>query len=62
MGLEIQSSTSPLSLQNANLPVAVVDSEQHGELIPRDGQDNLAELREALQQAKEDLIHLLHDY
>ncbi|XP_006884037.1 PREDICTED: keratin, type II cytoskeletal 2 oral-like [Elephantulus edwardii] len=48
--------------QNASLQEAITDAERRGELTLKDAQNKLAELKEALQQAKENLAHLLRDY
>ncbi|XP_004374124.1 keratin, type II cytoskeletal 2 oral-like [Trichechus manatus latirostris] len=48
--------------QNANLQAAITDSEQWGDLTLKDAQTKLAELREVLQQLKENLAHLLYDH
>ncbi|XP_074076835.1 keratin, type II cytoskeletal 4-like [Macrotis lagotis] len=58
----LQAQIESVKKQNANLQTAVADAEQRGELALKDAQAKLAELREALQQAKEDLAHLLQEY
>uniref|UniRef100_A0A663N6S2 IF rod domain-containing protein n=1 Tax=Athene cunicularia TaxID=194338 RepID=A0A663N6S2_ATHCN len=49
-------------LQNASLQETVKDAEQRGSSAIKDGQQKLQELENALQQAKDDLTRLLHDY
>ncbi|XP_074123549.1 keratin, type II cytoskeletal 3-like [Sminthopsis crassicaudata] len=58
----LQAQIESVKKQNANLQTAIADAEQRGELALKDAQAKLAELREALQQAKEDLAHLLQEY
>ncbi|XP_012620293.2 keratin, type II cytoskeletal 3-like [Microcebus murinus] len=48
--------------QNGNLQMAITDAEKRGESALKDARAKLAELREALQQAKDDLARLLRDY
>ncbi|XP_012505729.1 PREDICTED: keratin, type II cytoskeletal 2 oral-like [Propithecus coquereli] len=48
--------------QNSNLQTAITDAEKRGETALKDARAKLAELREALQQAKDDLARLLRDY
>ncbi|XP_062971748.1 keratin, type II cytoskeletal 3-like [Cynocephalus volans] len=48
--------------QNNNLQTAITSAEQQGELALKDAQVKLAELREALKQAKDDLARLLREY
>lgn len=49
-------------LQNSSLQDSIRDAEHRGSLAFRDGQEKLQELENALQQAKEDLSQLVHDY
>ncbi|NXN08927.1 K2C79 protein, partial [Indicator maculatus] len=57
------SSTSCLCpLQNESLQGSVQDAEQRGSSAVRSGQEKLQELENVLQQAREDLTRLLHDY
>ncbi|XP_068957225.1 keratin, type II cytoskeletal 2 oral-like [Petaurus breviceps papuanus] len=58
----LQAQIESIKKQNANLQTAIADAEQRGELALKDAQAKLAELKEALQQAKEDLAHLLQEY
>ncbi|XP_036615788.1 keratin, type II cytoskeletal 2 oral-like [Trichosurus vulpecula] len=58
----LQAQIESTKKQNANLQTAIADAEQRGELALKDAQAKLAELREALQQAKEDLAHMLQEY
>ncbi|XP_027714203.1 keratin, type II cytoskeletal 2 oral-like [Vombatus ursinus] len=58
----LQAQIESIKKQNASLQTAIADAEQRGELALKDAQAKLAELREALQQAKEDLAHLLQEY
>nr|XP_009478468.1 PREDICTED: keratin, type II cytoskeletal cochleal-like [Pelecanus crispus] len=48
--------------KNANLQETIKDAEQRGSSAIKDGQQKLQELENALQQAKDDLARLLHDY
>ncbi|XP_009867001.1 PREDICTED: keratin, type II cytoskeletal 1-like [Apaloderma vittatum] len=48
--------------KNASLHETIQDAEQRGSSAVKDGQKKLQELENALQQAKDDLAHLLHDY
>ncbi|KFR05401.1 Keratin, type II cytoskeletal 79, partial [Nipponia nippon] len=48
--------------KNAGLQETIKDAEQHGSSAVKDGQQKLQELENALQQAKDDLTRLLHDY
>lgn len=55
--------TFPLfPLQNSSLQDSIKDAEHRGSSAVRDGQEKLQELENALQQAKEDLSQLVHDY
>ncbi|XP_043822969.1 keratin, type II cytoskeletal 2 oral-like [Dromiciops gliroides] len=58
----LQAQIESVKKQNTNLQTAIADAEQRGELALKDAQAKLAELKEALQQAKEDLAHLLQEY
>ncbi|KAM6294463.1 uncharacterized protein AAHN32_011867 [Aegotheles albertisi] len=58
----LQSEIEIAKKRNAGLQENVEDAEQRGSLAVRDGQEKLQELENALQQAKEDLTQLLHDY
>ncbi|XP_072510857.1 keratin, type II cytoskeletal 4-like [Notamacropus eugenii] len=58
----LQAQIESIKKQNANLQMAIADAEQRGELALKDAQAKLAELREALQQAKEDLARMLQEY
>lgn len=49
-------------LQNSSLQDSIRDAEHRGSSAVRDGQEKLQELENALQQAKEDLSQLVHDY
>ncbi|XP_042524661.1 keratin, type II cytoskeletal 2 oral-like, partial [Dipodomys spectabilis] len=48
--------------QNANLQTSIAEAEQRGEMVLKDANAKLQDLQSALQQAKDDLAHLLHDY
>ncbi|XP_045411119.1 keratin, type II cytoskeletal 2 oral-like [Lemur catta] len=48
--------------QNSNLQTAITDAEKRGETALKDARAKLAGLREALQQAKDDLARLLREY
>ncbi|XP_019329349.1 PREDICTED: keratin, type II cytoskeletal 1 [Aptenodytes forsteri] len=48
--------------RNASLQETIKDAEQRGSSAVKDGQQKLQELENALQQAKDDLACLLHDY
>ncbi|XP_010119134.1 PREDICTED: keratin, type II cytoskeletal 1-like, partial [Chlamydotis macqueenii] len=48
--------------KNASLQETVTDAEQRGSSAIKDGQQKLQELENALQQTRDDLAHLLHDY
>nr|XP_047911952.1 keratin, type II cytoskeletal 1-like [Anser cygnoides] len=48
--------------KNAGHEEAIKDAEQHGSSAVRDGQKKLQDLENALQQAKDDLARILHDY
>lgn len=55
--------TFPLfPLQNSSLQDSIKDAEHRGSSAVRDGQEKLQELENALQQAKDDLARLVHDY
>ncbi|XP_008573074.1 PREDICTED: keratin, type II cytoskeletal 2 oral-like, partial [Galeopterus variegatus] len=58
----LRADTDSVNKQNANLEAEIADAERRGELTLKDAQAKLVELREALQQAKEDLAYLLRDY
>ncbi|ELW71450.1 keratin, type II cytoskeletal 3 [Tupaia chinensis] len=58
----LQAEIESAKKQNAKVQMAIADTEKQGELTLKDAQTRLTELREALQQAKEDLAHLLCDY
>ncbi|XP_006870189.1 PREDICTED: keratin, type II cytoskeletal 2 oral-like [Chrysochloris asiatica] len=58
----LRAETESVNKQNANLQAEIVDAEQRGELTLKDAQTKLAEFREALQQAKENLAHLFRNY
>lgn len=49
-------------LQNNSLQETIKDAEQRGSSAITDGQQKLQDLENALQQAKDDLTRLLHDY
>lgn len=51
-----------LPLQNSSLQDSIKDAEHRGSSAIRDGQEKLQELENALQQAKDDLSHLVHDH
>ncbi|KAM9214456.1 keratin, type II cytoskeletal 75-like [Leptosomus discolor] len=48
--------------KNTSLQETIKDAEQRGSSAIKDGQQKLQELENALQQAKDDLTRLLHDY
>ncbi|XP_035759591.1 keratin, type II cytoskeletal 3-like [Egretta garzetta] len=48
--------------KNASLQETIKDAEQRGSSAIKDGQQKLQDLEKALQQAKDDLACLLHDY
>ncbi|XP_009990407.1 PREDICTED: keratin, type II cytoskeletal 1-like [Tauraco erythrolophus] len=48
--------------KNSSLQETIKDAEQRGSSAFKDGQQKLQELENALQQAKDDLTRLLHDY
>ncbi|RLV87406.1 hypothetical protein DV515_00015736 [Chloebia gouldiae] len=48
--------------RNSSLQDSIKDAEHRGSLAIRDGQGKLEELENALQQAKDDLSQLVHDY
>ncbi|KFV44320.1 Keratin, type II cytoskeletal 79, partial [Tyto alba] len=48
--------------KNASLQETINDAEQRGSSAIKDGQQKLQELENVLQQAKDDLARLLHDY
>ncbi|NXM91716.1 K2C75 protein, partial [Oenanthe oenanthe] len=50
------------ALQCANLKAAIADAEERGELTLKDARAKLAELEDALQQAKADLARQLREY
>lgn len=55
--------TFPLFLlQNSSLQDSIKDAEHRGSSAIKDGQEKLEELENALQQAKDDLSQLVHDY
>lgn len=49
-------------LQSASLQDTIKDTEQRGSSAIKDGQQKLQDLENALQEAKDDLARLLHDY
>ncbi|XP_039561688.1 keratin, type II cytoskeletal 8-like [Passer montanus] len=48
--------------RNSSLQDSIKDAEHRGSSAVRDGQEKLEELENALQQAKDDLSQLVHDY
>uniref|UniRef100_A0A8D0F8I7 IF rod domain-containing protein n=1 Tax=Strix occidentalis caurina TaxID=311401 RepID=A0A8D0F8I7_STROC len=58
----LQSEIEIAKKRNASLQETVKDAEQRGSSAIKDGQQKLQELENALQQAKDDLTRLLHDY
>ncbi|KAL2293817.1 hypothetical protein Nmel_018882 [Mimus melanotis] len=48
--------------RNSSLQDSIKDAEHRGSSAVRDGQEKLQELENALQQAKDDLSQLVHDY
>uniref|UniRef100_A0A8C0IAT6 Keratin 1 n=1 Tax=Bubo bubo TaxID=30461 RepID=A0A8C0IAT6_BUBBB len=58
----LQSEIEIARKRNASLQETVKDAEQRGSSAIKDGQQKLQELENALQQAKDDLTRLLHDY
>ncbi|XP_004429126.1 PREDICTED: keratin, type II cytoskeletal 75 [Ceratotherium simum simum] len=48
--------------QGSSLQTAIADAEQRGELALKDARAKLAELEDALQQAKQDMARLLREY
>nr|XP_020821793.1 keratin, type II cytoskeletal 3-like [Phascolarctos cinereus] len=58
----LQAKIENVKKQNANLQAAIADAEQCGEMALTDANAKVVDLKAALQQAKDDLAHLLHDY
>ncbi|KAM4881227.1 keratin, type II cytoskeletal 2 oral-like [Thomomys bottae] len=62
MTQRLQAEIENVKKQNANLQTSIVEAEQRGEMVLKDANDKLQDLQGALQQAKNDLAGLLHDY
>ncbi|KFQ60036.1 Keratin, type II cytoskeletal 75, partial [Pelecanus crispus] len=59
---QLHSEIDSVKKQCASLQTAVTDDEQHGEMAVKDARAKLAELEDALQQAKADLARQLRKY
>ncbi|XP_069735114.1 keratin, type II cytoskeletal 1-like [Phaenicophaeus curvirostris] len=58
----LQSEIEMAKKKNSGLEETIKDAEQRGDSAVKDGLEKLQELENALQQAKDDLTRLLHDY
>ncbi|KAM6394956.1 keratin, type II cytoskeletal 8-like [Rhynochetos jubatus] len=58
----IQAEIEIAKKKNASLQENIRDAEQRGNSAIKDGRQKLQDLENALQQASDDLTHLLHDY
>ncbi|NWI86726.1 K2C75 protein, partial [Pitta sordida] len=58
----LRSEIDSVKKQCANLKAAIADAEERGELTLKDARAKLAELEDALQQAKADLARQLREY
>ncbi|XP_045685061.1 keratin, type II cytoskeletal 2 oral-like isoform X2 [Phyllostomus hastatus] len=58
----LQAQIKSVTKQNVNLQMAIAEAEQHEEVAHKDANAKLQDLKNALQQAKEDLVWVPCEY